>query len=284
MMTQPSHQSGPVRVMAITSGKGGVGKTSISVNLGVTLSKMGHQVALLDGDTGLANIDVLLGLTPKKNLSHVINGTQTLENIIITGPEGLKIIPACSGLQKMSELTHEQQANIIRAFSSINQKIDILIVDTAAGLSSQVINFALASQEIIIVVCDEPTSIMDAYALIKLFNRDYKIQRFRIITNRVDSQEEGYALYRRLSKVASCHLDVILDFMGVVPEDKHLRKSVQRQSPVVTDYPQSRSSQAFTALAKNTLAWPLANKAGGYLEFFIERMIQHSLDHKEAFA
>ncbi|MCK5121548.1 MAG: MinD/ParA family protein, partial [Methylococcales bacterium] len=191
----------PVRVIAITSGKGGVGKTNVSVNLGVALSKMGRRVALLDADMGLANVDILLGLSPKFNLSHVLQGEKTLDEIMLTGPAGLKVIPASSGVQHMSELSSMEQAGVIRAFSEIDKDLDVLIVDTAAGISSSVVNFARACQEIIVVVCDEPTSLTDAYAYIKLLNRDYGLSKFHIITNMVESPQQGQQLFTKLRKV-----------------------------------------------------------------------------------
>jgi flagellar biosynthesis protein FlhG len=147
----------PVRVIAVASGKGGVGKTTVSVNVAVALAKMGQRVALLDADMGLANVDILLGIYPKFNLAHVLSGEKALNEIMLDGPYGLKVIPGASGIQKMSELSTIEQAALIRAFSELDQDLDILIVDTAAGISASVINFVRACQEIKVVICDEPT-------------------------------------------------------------------------------------------------------------------------------
>jgi len=157
----------PVRVIAVTSGKGGVGKTNLSVNIGVAMAKAGRRVAILDADMGLANVDILLGMFPAFNLSHVLSGEKTLKEVMMTGPAGLKVIPASSGIQRMSDLSNAEQAGLISAFSEIDNDLDVLIVDTAAGISASVVNFARACQEIIVVVCDEPTSLADAYAYIK---------------------------------------------------------------------------------------------------------------------
>lgn len=272
----------PVRVIAITSGKGGVGKTNLSVNIGVALAKAGRRVAILDADMGLANVDILLGMFPEFNLSHVLSGEKTLKEIMMTGPAGLKIIPASSGIQRMSELTNIEQAGVIRAFSEIDKDLDALIVDTAAGISGSVINFARACQEIVVVVCDEPTSLADAYAYIKLLNRDYGLNRFHIITNMVQSAEHGQALFNKLSKVTDRYLDVALQFVGAVPMDDYLRKSVQKQTPVVEAFPQSKSALAIKNLARKIDHWPITPKAGGYLEFFVERMIQYSASESVA--
>jgi flagellar biosynthesis protein FlhG len=268
-------QTKPVRVIAVTSGKGGVGKTNIAVNLGVALSSMGRRVALMDADMGLANVDVLLGLYPQYNLSHVLNGEKTLNEIMLEGPAGLKVIPASSGIQQMSELSSFEQASIIRAFSDIDQNLDALIVDTAAGISASVINFARACQEIIIVICDEPTSLTDAYAFIKLLNRDYGLYNFHILTNMVQSARHGQNLYTKLTRVTDRYLDVTLNFAGVVPADDNLKKAVQKQTAVINAFPESKSAQALKNIARKIDNWPIKSQTGGYLEFFVERMIQY---------
>ncbi len=267
----------PVRVIAVTSGKGGVGKTNLSVNLGVALAQMGKRVALLDADMGLANVDILLGLSPEFNLSHVLAGDKTLNDIMLNGPAGLRVIPASSGIQQMSELSTIEQAGIIRAFSEIDQNLDVLIVDTAAGISSSVVNFARACQEIIVVVCDEPTSLTDAYAYIKLLNRDYGLSKFHIVTNMVQSVQQGQQLFTKLTKVTDRYLDVSLSYTGAVPFDEYLRKSVQKQKPVVEIFPRSKAAVALKNLALKIDSWPIKIQAGGYLEFFVERIIQYSV-------
>ena len=265
----------PVRVIAVTSGKGGVGKTNLSVNIGIALSQMGRRVVLMDADMGLANVDILLGVYPSFNLSHLLSGEKTLDEIMIDGPSGLRVIPGASGIQKMSELTATEQASVIHAFSESDQDIDVLIVDTAAGISSSVVNFARASQEIIVVVCDEPTSLTDAYAFIKLLNRDYGLSNFHVITNMVQTVQQGHALFQKLSKVTDRYLDVTLRFAGAVPYDEYLRKSVQKQNPVVTGFPRSKAALALKTIAARIDTWPMKYQAGGYIEFFIERMIQY---------
>ena len=267
----------PVRVIAVTSGKGGVGKTNLSVNLGVALAQMGKRVALLDADMSLANVDILLGLSPEFNLSHVLAGEKTLDDIMLKGPAGLKVIPASSGIQQMSELSTIEQAGIIRAFSEIDQNLDVLIVDTAAGISSSVVNFARACQEIIVVVCDEPTSLTDAYAYIKLLNRDYGLSKFHIVTNMVQTVQQGQQLFTKLSKVTDRYLDVSLSYTGGIPFDDYLRKSVQKQKPVVEIFPRSKAALAVKNLALKIDGWPIKIQPGGYLEFFVERLIQYSV-------
>jgi len=266
----------PVKVIAVTSGKGGVGKTNVSVNLSMALSQAGKDVLLLDADLGLANVDVLLGLRPRHTLSDVINGSRALEEIIINGPESLKIIPASSGVKNMADLNSMEHAGIIRAFSELSHSIDVLMIDTAAGISDSVITFTRAAQEVIVVVCDEPTSITDAYALIKVLNKDYGIRRFRVITNMVQSLQEGRELFKKIMTVTDKYLDVQLDFTGMVPYDDFLKKSVQRQKAVIDAYPRSKSALAFKRLSAKADKWPIQGNAGGHVEFFLERLIQAS--------
>lgn len=269
-MTKPK----PVRVIAITGGKGGIGKTNISANLACAMGQLGRKVLLLDADLGLANVDVLLGLNPKFNLAHVISGQRTLEEILIDGPCGIRIIPAASGLKEMASLSVAEHAGLIKAFSDLSHDIDVLLIDTAAGISDSVTSFTRAAQEVVIVVCDEPASITDAYAMMKVLNRDHGVFRYRILANMVLSAQEGREVYGKLVKVADRFLDVSLDYMGAIPYDEYLRKAVQKQRSVVDAFPRAKAAVAFKNLAQKADSWPVPTVAGGHLEFFVERLIQ----------
>jgi flagellar biosynthesis protein FlhG len=266
----------PVRVIAVTGGKGGVGKTNVSVNMATAMAAEGKRVMILDADFGLANIDVLLGLNPTHNLSHVISGQCSLEEVIIDGPSGLRIVPASSGVKTMTDMSPTEHAGLIQAFSELSDDIDVLLIDTAAGISEGVTCFTRAAQEVVVVVCDEPASITDAYALIKLLNREHGVFRFHIMANMAHSAQEGRELFAKLVKVTDRFLDVTLDFMGSVPYDEYLRKAVQKQKAVVDAYPRSKAAIAFKNLAQKADKWPVPSAAGGHLEFFVERLIQAS--------
>ncbi len=266
----------PVRVIAVTSGKGGVGKTNVSVNLAVALSRAGNDVLLMDADLGLANVDVMLGLHPEYNLQHVIEGSRTLDEILVEGPGGIQIVPASSGTQRMAELSPAEHGGMIRAFSQLSTHTDVLLVDTAAGISDTVVSFSRAAQELVVVVCDEPTSITDAYALIKLLSRDYGVNRFRVVANMVGSLNEGRELFLKLTKVTDRFLDVMLDFVGAVPFDPYVRQAVRKQSAVMEAYPSCPASQAFTKIAQQVLKWPITGSTSGQLGFFVERLIEYS--------
>ncbi len=263
----------PVRVLAVTGGKGGVGKSTVAVNLSVALANAGRKVLILDADLGLANIDIMLGLHSKANLHHVISGERTLEEIMLDGPAGIKVIPAASGIKEMAELSPETHAALISAFSEISNNVDTLIVDTAAGISDSVTSFTRAAQEVVVVVCDEPASITDAYAIIKLLSREHGIFRFRVLANLANGAQHGKEIYHKILKVTDRFLDVALDYMGYVPVDEFLRKAVKKQRAVVEAFPRSKSAQAFATLADKAVKWPLPATASGHLEFFVERLV-----------
>lgn len=269
----------PIRVLAVTSGKGGVGKTNVSVNLSIAMAGQGKSVLLMDADLGLGNVDVLLGLHPERNLSHVIDGRCTLEEVIVSGPGNIKLVPASSGVTRMAVLDPAEHAGLIRAFSDLALGLDALVVDTAAGIAESVLRFSSASQEILVVVCDEPASITDAYALIKTLHREHGRHRFRIVANMVRSTTEGQTLFLKLLKVCDRFLDVSLDFMGSVPFDELVHKSVKRQRAVVDAFPGSRAAAAFKKLATAADNWSVREQASGYLEFFAERLFQSAHDH-----
>ena len=200
----------PVKVIAVCSGKGGVGKTNVATNIAVALSSITRKkVCLLDADVSLANVDVLLGLQPAWNLSHVVSGEVSLEQAMLSGPRGLRIVPASSGNFDMTALDARGQAGLVNAFSNLDQQPDILVVDTAAGISPEVARFVQAAQHPLVVVRDEPASLTDAYALIKVFSRNYGMQRFHIVTNQSSDSHAGRRLFGKLAKVTDTYLDVV---------------------------------------------------------------------------
>jgi len=270
------HSMHPVQVIAVTGGKGGVGKSNVSVNMSIALAEMGRRVVLLDADLGLANIDVLLGITAKNNISNVLNGEISLRDVLVNGPGGVRIIPAASGTQEMATLQPEEHAGLIRAFSTISDQLDVLVVDTAAGIGDGVVSFVKASQEVVVVVTDEPTSITDAYALIKLLNKDHGLFRFRILANMVKTPQEGHNLFAKLTKVTDRFLDVALQYVGSIPFDESVKRSVQRQKAVVEAYPRAKASIAFKSLAKKVDSWPLPSTPRGNLEFFVENLVMRA--------
>ncbi|MFL0808947.1 MAG: MinD/ParA family protein [Agarilytica sp.] len=266
----------PIKVVAVTGGKGGVGKTNLSVNLSIALAEMRRRVVLMDADLGLANVDVLLGLKAQYTLADVLSGAKSVREILLNGPSGIKIVPAASGIQQMAELSPQEHAGLIHSFSELSDQIDVLMVDTAAGISDTVVSFVRASQEVIVVVCDEPSSITDAYALIKLLNTDHGIFRFRVVANMTRSAQEGISLFAKLNGVCEKFLDASLQYMGHVPFDENVRKAIQKRRPVIEFAPRSKAASAIKVLAQKVDEWPVQSAPRGHLEFFLERLLQTS--------
>ena len=274
----------PVQVIAVTSGKGGVGKTNVAANTAVALAGLEQDVMLLDADLGLANVDVLLDLQPRFNLAHVVNGEADLDSTILDGPNGVRIVPASSGDTSMIDLSAPSQAAIIQAFGDLPEQPDVLLVDTAAGITDSVARFVSAAQKAIVVVCDEPASITDAYALIKVFSRHYGITHFDIVTNQTRDGWEGRVLFGKLSRVADQYLDVVLRHLGNVPYDRWLRRAVQEQRSVVAAYPQSDAGQAFIDIAKSLGRAGAPCRSKGSIEFFFERLLDPGMPRAEGIA
>ena len=266
-------QMRPVQVIAVSGGKGGVGKSNISVNLGIALAELRRRVVLLDADLGLANVDVLLGLKATHTLADVLAGTHSLRDVLVSGPHGLKIVPASSGVQHMASLSPREHAGLINAFNELSDQVDVLVIDTAAGISDTVVSFVRAANEVIIVVCDEPSSITDAYALIKLLNKEYDMQRFRVVANMTRTPQEGSHMFTKLNTVCEKFLDVTLQYLGNVPFDENVRKAVQKQKALLEFAPTSKAALAIRSLAKAVDQWPLPSAPTGRLEFFVERLL-----------
>ena len=262
-------------VLAITSGKGGVGKTNIVANLGFMLAQLGKKVLIVDADLGLANIDILLGLTPKYNLSHVIMGEKTISEIIIKGPGNISILPASTGIQELTQLTKDQRINILTQLDSALESIDILLIDTAAGISSNVMYFNATAQEILVVVTPEPTSMTDAYALMKVMSQKYSENTFRLVVNLASSPNEAYEIYRQLTLVSNRFLDISIDYLGYVLADENMTKSVKQQKLICSIYPDSDGSKCFASLADRIYKLSPSKLPEGDSNFFWTKLMQN---------
>jgi flagellar biosynthesis protein FlhG len=263
----------PVQVIAVTGGKGGTGKTSIAVNLATAFAQAGRHTMLLDGDLGLANVDVLLGLTPRCTLEHVLNGERRLEEVILQTASGVRVVPSSSGVAKMAALASTEQAAIVQAFGALPGPLDVLVVDTAAGIHDSVLQFCQAVQQVLVVLRDEPTSLTDCYALIKVLSRSHGVRHFRVVANMTRVAGEGESVFRRLQRVADRYLEVVLEYAGEIPDDRAVKQSVQQQRPVLEAFPNSPAARAFKRLAVAAARWPMPVGPSGRLEFFLERML-----------
>ena len=263
----------PVRVITVTSGKGGVGKSNLTLGLALALAKLGKKVLIWDADLGLANIDVLLGLKTTATIHDLLNGTKTLSEIIADGPAGIRIMPAASGILELGELSEGQKQRLLSEFDDWNDDLDFLLIDTAAGIGSNVIYFNLAAQERIVVLTNEPTSITDAYALIKVLATRYQQNNFHILPNQVTGPKEAKNVFSLLSTVADKHLNqVSLSLIGFVPKDDTVTSAVRAQKPFLITNPDSEASLKVMEIAKRIAANPPDEFASGGLVFFLNRL------------
>ncbi|MFO7287588.1 MAG: MinD/ParA family protein [Gammaproteobacteria bacterium] len=263
----------PVKVIAVTSGKGGVGKTNVAVNLSISLAQRGRSSLLLDADLGLANVDVLLGLSPTANLAQVLDGTLALEDVLLEGPAGVKIVPAASGIAALADLDARQYGGLVSAFATLPYDVDFMVIDTASGIGRGVATFCQAADEVLVVVCDEPSSLTDAYALIKVLSRDRGVRDFRVLCNNVRNAAHGETLFRTLLRACDRFLDVRLDYFGMVPADEAVKRAVRRQQAVVECYPGSPAGRAFKELARRADNGEVPTDVPGRPAFFLERRV-----------
>lgn len=253
IMKQQNKKKLLARVITVTSGKGGVGKSNVSVNLAIQLSRLNQKVIVLDADFGLANIEVMLGLRPKYNLADMMFRGKSLKDIIAQGPENIGFISGGSGLREMTNLTRDQIQSLVYAMYELDQVADVVIIDTGAGISDAVIGLTMCSQEVLVVTTPEPTSITDAYALLKTIRRqkDFnpKNMKIRVIGNCVQSYEEGKELFNKLNAVAGKYLQMDMEYLGAVPEDPKLQSAVRKQQPVSIAFPDAPAARAMMELA-----------------------------------
>ena len=258
-------------VFSVTSGKGGVGKTNLSVNLALSLALKGKRVALVDADLGLANVDVLLGLTPRKNLFHLFHEGASLRDILYPTPYGFSILPASSGISDMLILSTGQK---LESVGELEDELDYLIVDTGAGINDNVLYFNLAAQERLVVLTPEPTSLTDAYALIKVLKLKHGVEHFKVCVNMAPDQKTAKDMFSCLYQACDRFLSgVSLDLAGVIPRDNNVRKGVVNQKPFLAVDPQSPASKAVDQLAQSITNWDSPRDTDGNIKFFWKKLL-----------
>lgn len=265
-----------VRIITLTSGKRGMGKTAALVNLAAALAKRGKQVMVLDEHLGKHGVVDMLGLTPLYDLTHVMRREHRLEQVMLEGPEGMLVVPAGKCVQELAHQPLSAQETLVEAFSRLTRPVDVLLVDAEAGVASHVLPPSLAAQELVVLVDPHPSSMTDAYALIKVLNQGYARRSFHILVNRSTCQEEAMVIFNNLADVAHRFLRVTLDFMGYVPLDPKLQRAVQLGRSVVEAFPASESAQSFHALAEEVDQWPRPDEGDGQIERFMQRLVQSS--------
>lgn len=261
------------KVLAVTSGKGGVGKTNMVGTLAVALKRLGKRVVILDADVGLANIDIIFNMRPEYNISHVISGEKNLKEVIVTTKHGVKIIPGGSGFAHLTNLTDGEKLNLLSEFEAIGDLADIFLIDTGAGISSNVLYFNSSADECMVIATREPTSITDSYALMKVLSKDYGTKYFKLVVNMVESEKDAKTVYASLSHAMDRFLgDVVLEYFGYIPADPMLPKAVVNHSTVLDFAPHAPSSEAIEKIAEKIADSPRQSGADGNIKFFMERI------------
>ena len=280
-VSQQVRHSGSTRVIAVTSGKGGVGKTSFSVNLAIQLTKRGKRVVIIDADFGLANVEIMLGIRPKYNMADLIYNDRNIDDIITKGPLDISFISGGSGVQDMVNLDKEQIRILISKLARLDTLADVIIIDTGAGIADSVLEFVLNSPEVIIVATPEPTSITDAYSLLKAVNRSKEFlvdeKRMKIVANRVGTREEGKEIYDKLNIVATKFLNIQLEYLGAIMQDNNAAKAVMEQKPVSLAFPNSISTKCYQEIGNRLLETEEAveEPREGFAKFFLDFIRQN---------
>ncbi len=250
---QESSETSNARVIAVTSGKGGVGKTSLSVNLAVEMAKLGKKVVIFDADFGLANVEVMLGIRPTYNLLDLIHNNKTMSEIITKGPMGIGFISGGSGVSELASLDKNNIKLLISEMVKLDKMYDVVIIDTGAGITDSVMEFVMVSPEVLLVVTPEPTSITDAYSLLKVLRRKNEFnplyKTINVVSNRVTNDSEGDEIFAKMNTVSSKFLNTKLEYLGSIPQDKNASMAIIEQKPVVSAYPNTPASKAIGELA-----------------------------------
>ncbi|MFP3514805.1 P-loop NTPase [Pseudomonas sp. SIMBA_077] len=262
-----------VQVIAVTGGKGGTGKSTFAINVSLALATLGQRVALLDGNLELPCIDALLNIKPTKTLSDLIEGNCSLKDILYTGPGGVSLLLGAAYSTTTKSLSTAHYCGIINAFNNLHNDIDALIVDTASGAHHCALNFISAAHEVVMVICNEPASILNAHALISKLSDDYNIKKFRVIVNRAYSDQHGQGTFNTLLALTANSSDLSLLYAGHLPEDIAVRNATQQRRAVYELSPRSKYSRELDVIAKKINTWPLLTTPRGHIEFFMDSLI-----------
>lgn len=266
------------RVIAVTSGKGGVGKTNIVGNLAVSMARTGKRVVVIDADVGLANVDILFNLRPEYSIRHVVSSEKRLDQVMVRSDHGVHIIPGGSGFADLTSLNEGEKLNLLTEFDTLADKADIILVDTGAGISANVLYFNAAADECIVVATAEPTSITDAYALMKVMSKEYGTRYFKLIVNMADSEKEAKKVFSSLSNALDRFLkNVVLEYLGYIPFDRQIQKAVQKRSLLLDHAPDSVAAHALDKIRESLDNSRRQN--GGSLTFFMNKVLQTGINH-----
>jgi len=266
-------RSRDIRVISIASGKGGVGKSSISVNLAITMSRLGSRVLILDADFGLANIDVMLGITTRLDLSYFLKGEKTIHEIIQLGHEGVRFISGGSGVSELINMSNEQLNSLLSSIVRIDAPIDAIIMDAGAGVSDTIMQILLASSETIVVTTAEPTSVLDAYALVKTIVKRSPTHPLHVIANKCEKISEAKNVQTGFVNVCGRHLGKNINPLGLISYNHDITGSIKRQIPITVSDPRCETAKEFETIARAILDMPVKNESGGVLSRVFSRML-----------
>lgn len=264
--------NGGPRIVAVSSGKGGVGKTNFVANLALFYASLNKKVLILDADLGLSNIDVMFGIAPRFNLKHVLSGEKRMKDIIVNGPLGIMILPASSGVRELTGLSDKNRLRLVSELDNFDLPFDIFLIDTGAGISDNVLFFCSAAQETIVIVTPEPTSLADAYALIKVLSRDFGERCFRILVNTARSEKEAFDTFRKLAIVADKFLGLSVDYIGFLPFEQHVKDAIIAQKGYIAMYPNSTFTKKLVGIANKLMDNPM-NDVKGSIQFFLKKAL-----------
>ncbi len=275
-MKEQRRSKRPLRVIGITSGKGGVGKTNVAANLAVIAARQGQRVLIIDADMGLANVEILYGLRPRYHLGHLLEGDISTREALSTGPAGVKVLPAGSGVQALTRLDDGQRLRLVSALEELEDDFDVVMLDSGAGIGDNVLFFIGAAQEALLVVSPEPTSLTDAYATIKVLCQDAGVRFFNVVVNQAGNEAQARDIFEKLSAVAGRFLDARVKWLGWLPRDENVHRAVMSQRPVVELFPASPATRALNGVADTLFHEPPPPQLGGGLKFLWSRLLRDS--------
>jgi flagellar biosynthesis protein FlhG len=276
VMKEQRRSKRPLRVIGVTSGKGGVGKTNVAANLALIAAKQGQRVLIIDGDMGLANVEILYGIRPKHHLGHLLQGDVSPRDVLAIAPGGVRVLPAGNGLQQLTRLDDGQRLRLVSALEELEDDFDIVLLDSGAGIGDNVLFFVGAAQEALLVVSPEPTSLTDAYATIKVLCQDAGVRYFDVVVNQSGTEAQARDIFDKLTTVAGRFLDAKVRWLGWVPRDENVHRAVMAQRPLVELFPSSPATRALNGIADALFNEPPPAQLSGGLKFLWSRVLRDS--------
>lgn len=272
----PQRSESHLRVVAITSGKGGVGKTNVTANLAVLAARQGRRVLIVDADLGLANVEILFGLKPRYHMGHLLDASVPLDEVMATGPHGVRVLPAGSGIQGLTRLDDAQKLRLVTAFDLIEDAFDVVLIDSSAGIGDNVLFFVGAAQEAVLIVTVEPTSLTDAYAAVKVLSQQAGVRYFNVVVNSAPNEQSARDIFETLTSVTNRFLNARVRYLGHLPRDENMHRAIMSQRPLVDAFPHSPSSRALATLSEKLFNEPAPAPLDGGMKLLWQRLLREA--------